>query len=105
MNGSDFDTSQRKLDFLFPFKTHLERITELTIPSGYKISSVPPDLSVKNNNYDFSITYTQQPGKIIYHKSIILKNTLVAKSNFKQWNDDIAKLTESYNQQLVLTAQ
>jgi len=105
LNGSDFDTSNRKLDFLFPYKTHVERITELTIPSGYKISSVPPDLSVKNNNYDFSVTYTQQPGKIIYHKSIILKDPHIARVNFKQWNDDISKLTESYNQQLVLTAQ
>ena len=105
LNGSDFDTAQRKLDFLFPYKTHVERVTELDIPSGYKVSSVPPNLSVKNNDYDFSITYTQQPGKIIYHKSIILKNPHIAKTNFKQWNEDIAKLSESYNQQLVLTAQ
>ncbi|HEX5154163.1 MAG TPA: transglutaminase domain-containing protein [Parafilimonas sp.] len=104
LNGSDFDTSKRKLDYLFPYKTHVERITELTVPAGYKISSVPPDLSVKNNNYEFNITYTQQSNKIIYHKSIILKSTQIAKINFKQWNDDIAKLTEAYNQQIVLTA-
>lgn len=104
-NGGDFDTAKRKLDFLFPYKMHLERTTELTIPAGYKISSVPPDLSVKNNMYDFSITYTQQAGKVIYHKSIILKDTRLSKASFRQWNDDIAKLTEAYNQQLVLTAQ
>jgi len=105
LNGSNFDTSERKLDYLFPYKTHIERITELAIPSGYKINSVPPDVVVKNNNYDFAITYIQQPGKIVYHKSIILKNTHLAKADFKQWNDDVAKLTEAYNQQLVLTAQ
>ncbi len=105
LSSSDFDTSKRKLDYLFPYKTHIERITELTVPAGYKISSVPPDLSISNSNYDFSITYKQQPNKVVYHKSIILKNTHVAKANFKQWNDDIAKLTEAYNQQLVLTQQ
>ena len=104
-NNSNFDTSKRKLDYIFSFKTNIERITELTIPQGYKISSVPPDLSVKNASYDFSITYTQQPNKIIYRKNIILKNTHLAKTSFTQWNDDIAKLTDSYNQQLVLTAQ
>jgi len=105
LNSGAFDTSKRKLDYLFPFKTHIERITELAIPAGYKISSVPPDVSVKNNNYDFTISYTQQPNKIIYHKSIILKNTRLSTAGFKQWNNDIAKLTEAYNQQLVLTAQ
>lgn len=104
LNNSNFDTS-RKLDFLFPYKTHIERITELTVPSGYKVSSLPGNLLIKNDNYEFSITYTQQPGKIIYNKSIILKNTLINKTAFKQWNDDVAKLTEAYNQQLVLTAQ
>lgn len=104
LNNSSFDIDKRKLDYLFAYKTHIERITELTIPNGYKVSSLPQNLSVKNNNYDFNITYTQQADKIIYRKSIILKNTLLAKANFKQWNDDIAKLTESYNQQLVLTA-
>ena len=104
LNGSNFDTSKRKLDFLFPCKTHIERITELNIPAGYKISSVPPDLLVKNNIYEFTIKYIQQPGKIVYDKSIIFKNTKLAKASFKEWNDDIAKLTEAYNQQLVLTA-
>ena len=103
-NSSNFDTSKRKLDYLFPFKTHMERITELAIPSGYTINSVPADVTVKNKNYDFSIRYTQQPGKIIYHKSIFIKNTRLAKPDFRQWNVDIAKLTEAYNQQLVLTA-
>jgi hypothetical protein len=105
LNSSNFDTTTRLLDFLFPYKTHIERITELAVPPGFKISSLPPDLSLKNNDYDFEIAYTQLPGKIIYHKSIILKNPHLTKSKFKQWNSDIAKLTDAYNQQLVLTAQ
>jgi hypothetical protein len=105
LNNGSFDLDKRKLDYLFPYKTHIERVTELTIPAGYKVTSLPTDLSVKNNNYDFNTTYTQQAGKIIYRKTIILKNTHLSKSDFKQWNDDIAKLAESYNQQLVLTAQ
>lgn len=104
LNGSDFDTSKRRLDYLFPFKTHIERITELTIPSGYTISSVPPGLSVKNSSYEFSISYEQQPEKIIYHKNILLKKTRVSTTEFKQWNEDIARLNEAYNHQLVLTA-
>lgn len=104
LNGSDFD-STRKLDFWFPYKTHLTRVTELTVPSGYKVTSLPHSLSVNTKDYDFELTYTQQPGKVIYQKNIILKNTHLSKADFKQWNTDIDKLTDAYNQQLVLTAQ
>lgn len=104
LNGGDFDSS-RKLDFIFPYKTHVERITELSIPSGYKITSLPPNLTVNNKDYEFEINYTQEAGKVIYRKTITLKNTHIAKADFKQWNNDVHKLSEAYNQQLVLTAQ
>ena len=104
LNGSDFD-STRRLDFLFPYKTNIIRVTELAIPFGYTVSSLPHGLSIHTKDYDFEINYLQQPGKIIYHKNIILKNTHLSKAEFKQWNQDIDKLTEAYNQQLVLTEQ
>ena len=104
LNGLDFD-STRELDYLFPYKTHVERITELSIPSGYKISSLPANLSINNDDYDFEINYTETAGKVVYRKSIALKSTRISKQNFKQWNADVARLTEAYNQQLVLTAQ
>ena len=104
MNGGTLD-STRKLDYVFPYKTHIERITELVIPAGYIVTSMPQNLSINTKDYDFEISYSHNNEKIIYHKSIIIKNTLISKNKFKQWNDDVNKLTEAYNQQLVLTAQ
>ncbi len=104
LNGSIFD-STRQLDFVFPYKTNIQRTTEITVPQGYNVTSVPHGLSVNTKDYDFEISYTQQSNKIIYHKAITLKNTVITKTNFKQWNNDIDKLTDAYNQQLVLTAQ
>src|SRR6266498_2947640 len=100
-----FDTSKRDLDYWFPYKTNVIRETQLIIPAGYTVTSLPPNAEIKNANYEFTITYTQTPDKLIYKKNLIIKNTKLAKSEFTQWNKDIEKLDASYNEQIVLTAK
>ena len=105
MNSFTFDTLKRMQDYWFSHKTNIVRETELTIPQGYSVTSLPPNVAVNNDNYEFTINYTQSPGKLIYKKSIIIKNTKLQKSQFVQWNKDIQKLAASYNEQVVLTAK
>ncbi|EHQ27922.1 transglutaminase-like domain-containing protein [Mucilaginibacter paludis] len=105
LNGWNIDTAQRSNDYWFDYKMNISRQTELTVPAGYRVTSLPPNLAIQNNNYEFTIQYSKQNDKVLYKKSIVLKNTRIAKSQFALWNNDIAKLTEAYNQQLVLTAQ
>ena len=105
MNSFIFDTAKRNLDYWFPHKTDIGRETELTLPAGYTVTSLPPNVEVKNSNYEFTVTYTQAAGKLVYKKSIIIKNTKLQKSQFAQWNKDIEKLAASYNEQVVLTAK
>ncbi|MEO6522452.1 MAG: transglutaminase-like domain-containing protein [Mucilaginibacter sp.] len=103
--GSNIDTAERANDYWFYYKMNISRETELAIPVGYKVSSLPNGLSVQNDNYEFNIQYSNQGNKVLYKKTIVFKNPHLAKAKFVQWNNDIAKLTETYNQQLVLTAQ
>ncbi len=105
MNDYRFDTSKRDLDYWFPYKTNVIRETQLIIPAGYTVTSLPPSVEIKNANYEFTITYTQTPDKLIYKKNLIIKNTKLVKSEFTQWNKDIEKLDASYNEQIILTAK
>ncbi|HXL56774.1 MAG TPA: hypothetical protein VN958_10980, partial [Chitinophagaceae bacterium] len=105
MNDYRFDTSKRDLDYWFPYKTNVIRETQLIIPAGYTVTSLPPNVEIKNANYEFTITYTQTPDKLIYKKNLIIKNTKLVKSEFTQWNKDIEKLDASYNEQIILTAK
>lgn len=103
-NGFLFDVAERQHDYWFSFKTHLQKEVELIVPAGYTVSSVPASLNISNPDYEFSLSYKQQPGKITYTKSIIIKNTRLTKNKFSQWNADVEKLTKAYNEQVVLTA-
>jgi hypothetical protein len=98
-----FDLAERTQDYWFSFKTNTELEVQLDVPAGYTVSAFPPNLSVKNDDYEFVASITQQPGKLSYSKSIIIKNPRLSKNKFAQWNKDVEKLKTFYNEQVVLS--
>jgi transglutaminase-like putative cysteine protease len=97
------DTSKRKLPYWFHFKNDLVFETEILLPEGKVISTLPEKLSIKQPGYTFSASYKNENNKVIYKNEIILNNTELKPENFFQWNKDIDQLTNFYNQQIVLT--
>jgi Transglutaminase-like superfamily/Domain of Unknown Function with PDB structure (DUF3857) len=97
------DTAKRKLDYLFPYKMNDITETTLIIPAGYQAQSLPPEFIMQNPVFDIKIGYTRQPGKIIFRKEISIKQAVLKKGNFSQWNKAIDGLNEFYNNQLTLT--
>ena len=94
---------ERKLDYWFSYKLNTQQEVELIMPEGYSVNNMPPNVIIKNNDYEFVATLTKLQNKIVYKKSIIIKNALLKKSKFEQWNRDIEKLNIFYNEQIVLT--
>ncbi|HEX8020881.1 transglutaminase-like domain-containing protein [Mucilaginibacter sp.] len=92
----------RKNDYWFSGKEHIITEVELTLPQNYKASSIPPDLNISKPGYEFRISYVSSLGKLTYKKTLLIKNTLLAKSNFAQWNQDIELLNKAYNENLVI---
>lgn len=93
---------ERKHDYWFRHKTRMSVESELDIPADYKAGNVPQNLNIVNPDYEFHINYTLAPGKLIYKKSIIIKNIIVNKAKFAQWNNDIEQLNKTYNQTVTL---
>jgi hypothetical protein len=97
------DTAKRKLPYWFSFKNNLVFETEIAIPAGKSVSTLPEKLSIKQPGYSFSASYNNIAGKVLYKNEIILNNSELKPENFSQWNKDIEQLTNFYNQQIVLT--
>lgn len=97
-----FDLTKRTKDYWFSFKTNTQIEVQLTLPAAYSITALPAPLNIKNNDYEFTAGFAKQPGKLIYTKHILIKNPKLSRSKFEQWNSDIEKLKEFYNQQIVL---
>lgn len=105
LNDYTMNAAERQYDYWFYYKYNVVCETQLAIPAGYQVNTLPPDFSIKSNNYEFNIQYTKTADNVTYKKTLTLKNSRLSKAQFAQWNADIAKLNAAYNQQLVLTAK
>jgi hypothetical protein len=98
-----FDLKERSQDYWFSYKKNTQVEIQLNIPADYAVTAMPPNLSIKNDDYEFVATITKFPNKLVYTKNIIVKNPRLSKSKFEQWNNDVEKLKVFYNEQIVLT--
>jgi hypothetical protein len=103
MENFKIDTAKRKLPYWFNFKNNLIFETEIAIPAGKTVTTLPEKLSIKQPGYSFNASYNNVGGKVMYKNEIILNQSELKPENFSQWNKDIEQLTNFYNQQIVLT--
>lgn len=103
LDGFTIDTAKRIHNMQMPNKVLMDEETELTIPEGYKIGTLPANLSLQNSILDINITYKQVGTKLVYHKLLKVKQILLKKEEFGLWNKQIQQLTDKYKEQVVLT--
>lgn len=103
MDNFTIDTAKRKHDLMLPFKMNINHETELTIPAGYKISTMPANIKLQHPNMDVTIAYKQQGNKLIYSKQLKINKIKLQKADFNTWNTLMQTLTEKYKEQLVLS--
>jgi hypothetical protein len=103
LDGFTIDTAKRIHNMQMPNKVLMDEETELAIPEGYKIGTLPANLSLQNSILDINITYKQVGTKLFYHKLLKVKQILLKKEEFGLWNKQIQQLTEKYKEQVVLT--
>jgi hypothetical protein len=100
--NSAIKVNERKNDFWFDYKSNIVKEAELAIPAKYKVTNIPAPLNIVNADYEFHVKYEALPGKLVYKKTIQIKNTHLAKSKFVQWNADVEQLAKMYNENVTL---
>jgi hypothetical protein len=98
-----FDTSERKLPYLFPYKMDMLFEVELKLPKDVKLGPIPSEVKIEQPEYDIKGFYTSDKSTVIYKREITLKKTLISTQRFTEWNHNIDKLNEFYNNQLTLS--
>jgi transglutaminase-like putative cysteine protease len=101
----NFELKDRKNNYEFDFKKNYQSDITLLIPNGYKVSKLPEDIEIVEDNFSASVKYTQTPKEILYKKSFIFKNGEIKSNQITKWNDFIKKLNKVYNQQITLSKQ
>lgn len=93
--------SARKSDYEFNNRYSLNSKTEISIPQGYTIKSLPASVDLKNADYEFQMSYKQEGQSVFLMKRILIKNILLKQMDFKKWNESIDAIANFYKQAVV----
>lgn len=75
--------------------------TELVLPAGYKIASLPASLEEKGTDYEVSGSYSQKDNKVIFKKTLAFNTGRIRKADFENWKSFTKKLKD-FNSNLIL---
>jgi len=75
--------------------------TELILPAGYKVVSMPATLNEKADDYEASGSYSSKDNKVIFKKTLSFKTGRIRKADFENWKNFTKKLKD-FNSNLIL---
>ncbi|SRX52956.1 transglutaminase family protein [Aequorivita sp. CIP111184] len=93
---------ERNTDYEFAHKEYLSSEINLELPNGYKVTELPKGMDVNTKNYKIFVDFEITDNVLHYKKLFVMKNAVVRKANFKEWNETIKNLQSIYNQQIIL---
>lgn len=98
----EFD-NDRKNDYEFDHKYFITEQTELIVPDGYKVESVPSSFKKVSTDYSFEGSYVNKGKTVLYTKTIVINKPIIRKSEFTDWNNFVKDINKFYNDQVVLS--
>ena len=93
----------RSTDVVFAHKKYFDSEIYLDIPEGYHVGELPEGIDVDTEDYKIYVDFELSNNVLQYKKTFILKNAILRKADFEEWNETIRILKSIYNQQIVLT--
>lgn len=75
--------------------------TELLLPAGYKVVSLPAPINEKAADYELSGSYTVKDNKVIFSKTLAFPTGRIRKADFENWKNFSKKLKD-FNSNLIL---
>jgi hypothetical protein len=75
--------------------------TELILPAGYTVASLPTAIDEKFPDYTATGSYSMQGNKIIFKKTLSFPTGRIRKADFENWKKFTSKLKD-FNSNLIL---
>ena len=75
--------------------------TELILPAGYKVASIPAAINEKAEDYEVSGLYTTKDNKVLFKKTLSFNTGRIRKADFENWKTFTKKLKD-FNSNLIL---
>jgi transglutaminase-like putative cysteine protease len=91
----------RQQDYALPSAYVSVDETELLLPAGYKVASVPAAIDEKTTDYEVSGSYSAKDNKVSFKKTLSFNTGRIRKADFENWKAFTKKLKD-FNSNLIL---
>ena len=99
--GGIVPDKDRQQDYALHAAYVMEDETELVLPVGYKVVSLPAAINEKTTDYEVAGSYTLKDNKIIFKKILSFNSGRIRKADFENWKGFVKKLKD-FNSNLIL---
>jgi len=96
-----YDNEKYNVDL--KFSQNIKTITEISIPNNNKIIELPKNYSFENENILVDINFIQKNQKILFSKTIKIKNRIIKIDKIEEWNNTIKKIKDLFNNQIIIS--
>ena len=96
-----YDNEKYNVDL--KFSQNIKTITEISIPNNNKIIELPKNYSFENENILVDINFIQKNQKILFSKTIKIKNRIIKIDKIEEWNNTIKKIKDLFNHQIIIS--
>jgi hypothetical protein len=90
----------RQHDYVFHSAYVTADETELILPAGYKVTSLPDSINIQNADYGVQASYSVKGNKVIFKKSISFNSGRIRRDDFENWKV-FAKKLKDFNSNLI----
>ncbi len=97
----NIDLAERTLPLEIEFKRVKKSTTVIHAPDGYTLNYKPDDVSYKDKNEAFSISYKVDGDNLIQHKTIETDFLTLPLAELKDWNAMISNMDKAYKENIV----
>ena len=90
----------RQHDYVFHSAYVSANETELILPAGYKVSSIPDSINIQNPDYGVQASYIVKGNKVTFKKTLSFNNGRIRREDFENWKAFTKKLKD-FNSNLI----
>jgi hypothetical protein len=91
----------RQQDYALHSAYVMQDETELVLPTGYKVISLPGTINEKADDYEVAASYTSKDNKVVFKKTMSFNTGRIRKTDFENWKG-FAKKLKDFNSNLIL---
>lgn len=81
---------------------NLRTVTEIVFPETMGVEFMPASVNIENENFVFNLIIENNENTIVYKKFISIRNPIISKSFFVEWNNSIKQIRNFYRNQIIL---